>query len=127
MLVVDDDPLVLQLLETLLRRAGYDVLATVSARVALALARRERPDALLVDATLGRESGVELLRRIRALPGLGSTPAILMSGGDPVSNEERAGSLDSLFLPKPTTAAAVIDVVATALAGSGALARVAVD
>jgi CheY-like chemotaxis protein len=126
-LVVDDDGLVLQLLETLLRRGGYDVLATVSASVALALARRERPDALLVDVTLGRESGATLINRIRALPGLGSTPAILMSGGDPVSNRARAESLGALFLPKPTTAAAVLDVVATALTASGALAPVALD
>ena len=127
MLVVDDDVRVLRLLETVLRRGGYEVLATVSASVGLALAGRERPDALLVDVTLGRESGAALIRRIRALPGLGSTPAILMSGGDPVSNSERAQSLDALFLPKPTTAAEVLDAVTTALAASSPRASVVVE
>ena len=67
-LVVDDDPVVLNVLERLLKARGYVVLtAQDSLEAALVLSQQIRPpDLLLVDVALKDENGVEYAERFRA-------------------------------------------------------------
>ena len=79
-LVVDDDEVVLLMLETLLRRAGYEVTAFVDSPAALAAARA-RPgdfDIVVTDHNMPALSGLQLAREIVvAAPAL---PVVLASG-----------------------------------------------
>src|SRR5438045_2081365 len=60
-LLVDDDPAVVQALNTLLTRRGYEVLATQTLEEAIAAARRVGEiDLLVVDAVMPQISGPEL-------------------------------------------------------------------
>ncbi len=65
LLVVDDDALLRRSLSFTLERAGYEVDTAASAEDALALARRDPPDLVLLDIGLPGMDGLEALRRFR--------------------------------------------------------------
>jgi DNA-binding response OmpR family regulator len=119
-LLIEDDDLVLRLLDAVLRRAGYEVLTAIDATAGLVIARRERPDLVLVDATLGRECGLTLLSELRTYPELAETVAMLMSGGDPVVLEDRAKAVGAGFIAKPVTPRELVEAVDEAIADGGA-------
>jgi DNA-binding response OmpR family regulator len=64
-LIVEDDPTLLETLEYNLKRQGYEVYTAADGRVALEVARRERPDALVLDVMLPGLDGLEVCRTLR--------------------------------------------------------------
>lgn len=88
-LVVDDDPVVLEALDEMLRREGHDVLRAQDGEAALRQAEAERPDIILLDLHLPGLSGFEVVSRLRQVPGLEVLPVIAFSGKF-VSPEERS-------------------------------------
>lgn len=64
-LVVDDDPLMRRSLSLQLEQAGYRADTAADAGSALALARAERPDLILLDIGLPDMDGLEMLRQLR--------------------------------------------------------------
>ena len=72
-LVVDDDPLVLNVLESLLKTQGHDVIAAPDPSVAATLLAQTKqpPDVLLVDVALSGVSGIDYAADMRGkYPGL---------------------------------------------------------
>ncbi|TDP33038.1 response regulator transcription factor [Nocardia ignorata] len=65
-LVVDDEPMIVELLSTSLRFQGFEVATAADGAAALDAARRFRPDALVVDVMMPGMDGFTLLRRLRA-------------------------------------------------------------
>lgn len=68
LLLVDDESDARELLGHLLRAAGAEVTAVGSSVEALHVLRELRPDALLSDIGMPGESGLDLIRKVRALP-----------------------------------------------------------
>jgi two-component system cell cycle response regulator DivK len=100
-LLVDDNPLMQQLIVRFLSDLGYKVAAAGRADEAIELARRAVPALLLIDMHLPDRDGPEALLDIRALPGCEKTPAIAMSGLDE-SEARRIMTKDfAAYLPKP--------------------------
>jgi two-component system OmpR family response regulator len=66
LLVVEDDPTILELLSGSLRFAGFDVLTAASGRDALRGAAASRPDLILLDVMLPDGDGFEVVRAIRS-------------------------------------------------------------
>jgi signal transduction histidine kinase/ActR/RegA family two-component response regulator len=66
-LVVDDDPDTCELLSTVLRQDGADVVTAPSAQEALKTCERIRPDVLVTDISMPGEDGYDLLRKVRDL------------------------------------------------------------
>lgn len=64
-LVVEDEPTLVETLRYNLARQGYDVTAATDGRTALELARRERPDLILLDIMLPELDGIEVCRILR--------------------------------------------------------------
>jgi two-component system response regulator RegA len=99
-LVVDDDEVLLSALDRDLRARGLTVLAAPTAARALAIARARRPDCALVDLCIGDDSGIDLLRELKAeLPDLF---VVLLTGHGMVQNVVDAfhgGAID--FVQKP--------------------------
>lgn len=79
-LIVDDDVGVTDVFSRALRLEGYEVWAAQSADEALNLARLHRPHAIILDLRMPLTSGVDLLRSIRAIPGLSQTPVAIVTG-----------------------------------------------
>jgi len=79
-LIVDDDVSFLSEMMELLRDFGYHALGASSSRQALALARKSRPDIILLDLKLGATSGFQLALQLRHLPETAAVPIIGMTG-----------------------------------------------
>ena len=99
-LVVDDDPYVLDSLSLMLREYGYAVAIEKSAAAAVALLERNEVDVVLTDIKMPGMSGIDLLGKIHALdPEL---PVILMTGYpdlDVAVDGIKRGAFD--FISKP--------------------------
>lgn len=78
-LVVDDDPVILDLLAISFELEGYVVLRAVDGEDGLARTLSDRPDCVVTDIMMPKLSGVDLLARIRADPSIAATPVILLS------------------------------------------------
>ncbi|MFF0445967.1 response regulator transcription factor [Streptomyces sp. NPDC004609] len=66
LLVVEDEPNLLEVLAGSLRYAGFDTATAATGQEALTEARRRRPDAVVLDVMLPDMDGFEVLRRLRA-------------------------------------------------------------
>lgn len=87
-LIVDDEASVLEAMEMLLAREGHKVLRASDGQSALERARTDPPDIVLLDLHLPDASGLEVVTRLRQIPGLESVSVIAFSGKF-VSSEER--------------------------------------
>ena len=88
-MVVDDDPGILALLEIILKRKGFIVSTAASGYRALALLDREKPDLFILDVMMPGISGIELCKKLRAQPETAETPIILLSGWTETEAEQR--------------------------------------
>ena len=100
LLVVDDEPNIVELLSASLRFAGFEVTTATDGPTALELARSLRPDAALLDVMLPGMDGFETCRKLRE-DGIWS-PVIMLTARDSV--EDRVAGLDGGaddYLAKP--------------------------
>ena len=78
-LAVDDSVSMRQVIHLLLSRAGYEVMEAADARQALEMAERERYELVLTDVQMPGIDGLELVRRLRTLPGYRTTPILTVT------------------------------------------------
>ena len=64
-LVVDDDPDVRMFSVTVLEENGYEPLEATNGEEGMNLVRQERPDLIILDVLMPRESGVKLYRELK--------------------------------------------------------------
>ena len=80
-LVVDDDPIILDLITVALEEHGYIVtVAQTAARAASILKKMDLPDLVLLDVQMPGHDGFELLALIRATPKFANLPVIMVTG-----------------------------------------------
>jgi DNA-binding response OmpR family regulator len=84
-LVVDDDPATVELLQDFLLAKGYEVLTASDGAEALRTLKAERPHLLLLDVMMPKLDGLEVLRQVKALD---PTVGVIMVTG---VNEEAIG------------------------------------
>jgi class 3 adenylate cyclase len=108
-LVADDNPMNLDILQTRLAAHGYEVLTAGDGEAALALAREAQPDLVLLDIMMPKLDGLDVCRQLRADPALPFIPVILVTAkGD--SKDVVAGleaGADE-YLTKPVDQAALV-------------------
>ncbi len=115
LLVVEDEPAVLQLVVRMLRRNGYSVIAAPTGTQALALAAEHDFDMLLTDVVMPEISGLELAERIRQLRPAASI--LFMSGYSPdLFGGKRDMAEGITLLQKPFTEQALLEGIRTAMA-----------
>ena len=76
-LVVDDEPKILKLVRDYLERAGYGVRVAADGKSALALARLEKPDMVILDLGLPQMDGLDVTRELRKVS---NVPVIMLTG-----------------------------------------------
>jgi CheY-like chemotaxis protein len=101
-LVADDDPDILTMVQLRLERCGYTVLAARNGREALELTAGHLPDLVVLDIAMPELSGLEALAQLKAAPLTSSIPVILLTAratsGD-VETGLAAGAAE--YLTKP--------------------------
>jgi two-component system phosphate regulon response regulator PhoB len=78
-LVVDDEPDLVDVISINLKRNGFDVLAAGDGNTALDLTRRHRPDLVLLDLMLPGLDGTEVARRLRGEPATAGIPIVMLT------------------------------------------------
>jgi DNA-binding response OmpR family regulator len=101
-LIIDDDPDLRSALNIRLRANGYETSFAGDAMVAVAEARKFRPDLILLDLGLPGGDGFVVMQRLSAIPALAVIPVIVLSARDKESNENRAAMAGAVaYLQKP--------------------------
>ena len=90
-LVIDDEQGIRDLLETLLRRKGYDVVLAANGQKGLEVFRRERPDVVVLDLNMPGMDGLTVLQEIRNLNP--SQPVIILTGVGTAEEEQQVRAL----------------------------------
>lgn len=110
-LVVDDDPGIVDLLCLFIDDERFHAVGAKDGQEAVKLARSLRPDLVLCDWSMPRTDGAEVIRALRADPQTANLKIVLMSGHQPPNLRELGADA---FLAKPFGADAVFDMLATA-------------
>ena len=75
-LVVEDNPLNMRLMEMTLSTWNYTLLKATDGQEALDIAEKERPDLIIMDINLPGMSGLEVTKKLREKPAFSQTPII---------------------------------------------------
>lgn len=111
-LVVEDNELNMKLFHDLLEANGYNTIETRNGLEAIELARRSRPDLILMDIQLPEVSGLEVTKWLKEDDDLRSIPVIAVTAFAMKGDEERIrqGGCEA-YLSKPISVAKFIETV----------------
>jgi DNA-binding response OmpR family regulator len=119
-LIVEDDTNVADLVGELLREEGFISIHCQDVDSGWAALMAEDPDAAILDLWLfGRETGWDLLERIRSNEHFANLPAVVLTGVTGKDVMDKAAALGAEYLSKPFTPAALVDRLRRALRSAG--------
>jgi CheY-like chemotaxis protein len=110
-LVIDDDPLILEVATELLAEKGHRALSALGGSEGLTQARAERPDLILLDYHMPRIDGLAVVQRLKADAVTRRIPVVALTSGtgDQANALIRAGCIG--FIPKPFEPAEFLQIV----------------
>ena len=111
-LIVEDNELNMKLFRDLLEANGYQTVGTRNGIEALDLARKHRPDLILMDIQLPEVSGLDVTRWIKDDPELQTTPVVAVTAFAMKGDEERIrqGGCEA-YISKPISVAKFIETI----------------
>jgi DNA-binding response OmpR family regulator len=109
-LVIDDDPVILELLRVNFEIEGFDVICASDGEQGLRMAQSEAPDVVISDIMMPRRDGLQLLNDLKSDPATEDLPVILLSAKAQKSEVEQGldmGADD--YITKPFDPLELID------------------
>ncbi|HVL64453.1 MAG TPA: response regulator [Actinomycetota bacterium] len=111
-LVCDDDPVILRLLEVNLELEGYDVIAARHGAEAVDLATQNPPDLVILDIMMPRMDGYEACEAIKAQDATRDVPVIFLSAKAQQSDVEKGRRYGvAEYLTKPFDPSELLEIV----------------
>ncbi len=80
-LIIDDEPTIIEVVAEVLADEGYETLTATGGRDALHLLAAQRPDLMLLDLYMPDMSGLDLLALLQSDAALASIPVVMMTAG----------------------------------------------
>ncbi|MFQ5951841.1 MAG: PleD family two-component system response regulator [Candidatus Omnitrophota bacterium] len=117
-LVVDDEPHTVKMVESRLRANGFDVITAQNGAEGLEKARAESPDLILLDIIMPEMNGHETLSKLKESEETKSIPVIMFTSKGQVEDVEKAsyaGAVD--YIVKPFDPIALLNKIRKALHG----------
>ena len=112
-LVVDDDPKALLLMDAMLKPHGYDVVLVNHGRLTIQTARKEKPDLILLDIMMPELDGYTILNKIRKDETLKNIPVVMVTALELDGNKVFASECGaSAYITKPINSRQLIETVA---------------
>lgn len=111
-LIVDDDPDILRLMQFSIQKAGYSISLATDGEQALVEVRRKHPDLIIVDIMMPHMTGYQFTKTIRAMPGMKNLPILIYSARfQPVDKKTAldAGATD--YLSKTVSPDKIVDKI----------------
>lgn len=112
---IEDDERSRKLVRKLLEGVGHQVIDAVSGLEAIATAKRERPELVLVDIDIPELDGYEIILRLRGIEGFGSLPIVAMTEEGHRDTSLAVGA--DGFIAKPIEARTFVSVIGSYLRG----------
>ena len=115
-LVVDDEPDVLRMLEVVLGKRGHSVLTAPTGMEGLVTAQGERPDLILLDVMMEGMDGWEVLKLLKLEPGTHDIPVVMLSARVEPKDRIRGlqeGAVD--YVTKPFSVRELVDTIEAVL------------
>jgi sigma-B regulation protein RsbU (phosphoserine phosphatase) len=101
-LIIDDNPSNIRLLEAILKTEGYTPLAALNGQEGRELARRRRPAVILLDIMMPGESGFDACRMLKSDPLTADIPVIFVTAVDDVGSKIKGLTLGAVdYITKP--------------------------
>ena len=111
-LIVDDNPQILELLEAYLDPLALRVLTVMDGEAAVDAVRRERPDLILLDIMMPKRSGFEVCRMLKEDPRYRNIPIVMVTALNEAADIERAQESGAdHFITKPVNKHDLIECV----------------
>jgi CheY-like chemotaxis protein len=111
-LVVDDEPDLLEIVHSHLQESGHEVLTAPSGRAALEMVKKIKPSLIILDIAMPGMDGFEMLEILRGTRELGTIPVIMLTAQGQSKNifeAERLRAVD--FVTKPFTRQQLLEAV----------------
>jgi CheY-like chemotaxis protein len=119
-LVADDDPVILRLLQVNFRLEGYRVETAPHGDEALRKARELKPDLILLDVMMPGVDGWEVCRRLKEEPATADIPVIFLSARAQDEDRRRGRALGVVdYVTKPFDPGSLVGTVRRAIAAVG--------
>lgn len=117
-LIVEDEPNIVESLSFILGRAGFEVDTVAEGTAALDRLRRQSFSALVLDIMLPGMNGLEVLKTIRTDSVLASLPVMVLSARGQASDRKAAEAIGAnAFVTKPFSNAEVVERVSRLVSG----------
>ncbi|MFA5976407.1 MAG: response regulator [Elusimicrobiota bacterium] len=101
-LIVDDDPFILDILSRHLKGKGFRILSTTDPETAYVLAEKEHPDLIISDIAMPAIDGFTLLKELRDNSNTSQIPVVLLTASDKMADVEQGfASGAQAYLLKP--------------------------
>ncbi len=115
-LIVEDNPQNMRLIEMTLRAENYTLLKATDGEEALEMAARERPDLIIMDIQLPKLSGLEVTGRLRQVAGFEDVPIIAITAYAMKGDKEKSIEAGcNAYLPKPINTRELPNLIAEML------------
>lgn len=101
-LVVDDDPFIVDVVARFLKSKGFRVTSTTDPEKAVTLAEAEIPQLIISDLAMPGMDGITLVQDFKANPKTENIPLVLLTGSDKIDDIEKGFAAGAaLYLLKP--------------------------
>lgn len=115
-LLIDDDPHIVQLLKTRLIASGYAVITAYDGEEGLLKLKEDRPDLVILDILMPKMDGYSFVLKIREDGLMSKTPVIMLTAKDNMKNVFEMEGVSG-YMIKPFCGEDLLDKVSNVLAG----------
>lgn len=115
-LVIDDDPVIVQLLRVNFEMDDYEVSTSMDGQSGLEMAATQLPDVIVLDVMMPRMDGLEVARRLQADLTTAAIPILFVSAKAQFNDVMAGEALSSLYITKPFDPLDLLEKVAQLLA-----------
>jgi len=111
-LIVEDEPSILDSLDFILSRAGWVIGSVTDGEAAISAVAEMAPKVVVLDVMLPKKSGFEVLKHLRAQPGTKNLPVLMLTAKGQQQDRRIAEELGANnFVTKPYSNSEVVDAV----------------
>ncbi|MFA6252453.1 MAG: response regulator [Candidatus Paceibacterota bacterium] len=89
-LIIEDEKILFEMYKFKFTKAGYEVFSSIDVEGGLKIAQKEKPDLVILDMLLPKESGLNFLKKRKDIPAIANIPVIVLSNFDDSETKTKA-------------------------------------
>ena len=92
-LIIEDEKILAEMYHDVFVQAGFKVFSAIESKEGLKITRKERPDLIVLDILLPRESGISFLEKLKQDAEISSIPVVVFTNYDGQDTKKKAKKL----------------------------------